>query len=34
MTPVFELNDLHVSLQSRHKEIKLPPLRVLLRRRF
>ena len=23
MTPVFELNDLHVSLQSRHKEIEL-----------
>lgn len=23
MTPVFELNDLHVSLQSHHKEIEL-----------
>lgn len=23
MTPVFELNDLHVSLQSRHQEIEL-----------
>ena len=29
MTPVFELNDLHVSLQSRHQEIELVRGRLL-----